>query len=194
MDARRSCGVIAVLVAVPALAVAGDVALQDYQACSSVVQDAVRLACYDKVSEEAGGDPAAAAQMPQEAEAIVDAPPRAAPAEVAAVSSESAAETAASAPEEERFAPLTDDVGLSSLERDGPEGPQGIRGTVTDCRLDASGKHLFYFDNGQVWKQSGTSRKKYEDCAFDVTIVRDAFGYRMLPDGETQRIRISRVR
>jgi hypothetical protein len=194
MDARGLCGVIAVLVTVPALAVAADATLQDYLTCSSIVQDTVRLACYDEVSKEAGREPMAAEQIQQEVAPVVDAAPPSVPVEAAEVSTESVAETAASAAPQEHVTPLTDDIGLSSVERDDPEGQQIIRGTVTGCRLDASGKYLFYFDNGQVWKQSGTSRRKYENCEFEASIMRDAFGYRMLPDGETQRIRITRVK
>ena len=69
-----------------------------------------------------------------------------------------------------------------------------IRATVTKCRQDGNKKYYFYLENGQVWKQSDRKRLKYEDCNFDVTIIKDFFGSKMQQDGEDRRIRITRVK
>jgi len=181
MAVRRLCVLSAVLVVVPTPSSAEDVVVQDFLTCSDIIQESVRLACYDKVSDTFRQEPVAEV-APVEVQKEV-------PREAADIP-----EFAAASKVEARVVPLTDDVGLSALERDAAEEPQIIRATVTECRRDPRGKYNFYFDNGQVWKQSDASRHKYEDCDFSVTITKDSFGFRMLPDGETRRIRISRIK
>lgn len=70
----------------------------------------------------------------------------------------------------------------------------GFRATVTRCRQDSNRKYYFYFENGEVWKQSDRKKLKYEDCAFDVSVSKDFFGYKMQQDGVDRRIRITRVK
>lgn len=69
-----------------------------------------------------------------------------------------------------------------------------VRATVTGCEKDPGNKYVFFFENGQIWKQSGSKRLYLKECNFDVTITRDFFGYRMLRDGDKGRIRIARIR
>jgi len=38
------------------------------------------------------------------------------------------------------------------------------------------------------------NKLRFKDCNFDVTIMQDAFGYKMQIDGREKRIRISRKR
>lgn len=90
---------------------------------------------------------------------------------------------------------LTDDVGREQLDRgEQQEERTMVRGTVTNCKRDASGRYYFYFDNGQVWKQKDSDRLPFRNCSFDVKIERDFFGYRMRVEGRGKDIRISRVR
>jgi hypothetical protein len=69
-----------------------------------------------------------------------------------------------------------------------------VQARVVRCLEQYNEKFLFYFDNGQVWKQKTDKRLTYdEDCRFDITISKDFFGYKMeTPEGRT--IRISRVK
>lgn len=69
-----------------------------------------------------------------------------------------------------------------------------VRGRVERCVKGRSGKYVFYFDNGQVWRQRGNARAKWKECSFDVVISKDAFGYTLVEVGETRKIRIDRVR
>lgn len=69
-----------------------------------------------------------------------------------------------------------------------------VRARVTGCKKDARNKYMFFFENGQVWRQSSDKRVYIKDCNFEVTISRDFFGYRMLRDGDKGRIRIARVK
>ncbi len=97
-------------------------------------------------------------------------------------------------PVQQQNVPLTDDVGLPSHRRQEAEEEPNVRAEVTRCQLGGTGKYIFYFDNGQVWQQTGTTRQDFEDCSFFVTFSQDAFGYRMLPDGQSRKIRISRLK
>jgi len=158
------------------------------QDCRSIQDDAARLACYDRQGGSTGIDadrvapareekaPAAESESPKTAE-----PP---PAPDAAAT----APVAAAAAQE-----LTDEIGREDL--NGPEGAEeklSVRGRVTSCRKDLAGKYVFYFDNGQVWRQKDNVRLRWRDCAFDVTISEDFFGYKMQPDGEQKTVRIAR--
>jgi len=209
MAVRSLSLLAAILVAIPTWSSAEDVVVQDFLTCSGITQDSVRLACYDNASSEFEQEPmvdaaptearkeistevaevvAVAATVPVEVqeEAPVQAQEET-PVEAAEVTA-----VAVASKEDPSVVPLTDEVGLSALERDVPE--TTIRATVTDCQLDARGKYNFYFDNGQVWKQTDGSRSKYTDCDFAVSITKDGFGYRMVPDGGKRKIRISRIK
>jgi len=157
-----------ILVGVPAISHALSTIEQQYLKCSAVARDSARLSCYDLVSREYGQAQAAELE-PDEPQPQV-------------------------AEDEERFVPMSEDMGLSSLERKETDERQTIRAKVTSCNLGVSGKYFFYFENGQVWKQVDSGRQKFEACDFTVTITRDLFGYKMQPDVDKRRVRISRVK
>ena len=144
--------------------------------CSTIENASERLACYDAASSAKNEPPPG--PQPEPVPAAPDVPP--------------ADDTAPQDP----VPVLTDDVGEEQLDREGlrEEERMVVRGTVTDCERDASGRHFFYFDNGQVWKQKDAGRLPIRDCSFDVRIERDFFGYKMRIDGQGKDIRISRVR
>jgi hypothetical protein len=91
---------------------------------------------------------------------------------------------------------LTEEVGQEQLDsKDKPDQePEAFAGRITDCRQNADGKWYFYFANGQVWKERNSGRQRFNDCDFEATITKDAFGYKMQIDGEGKKIRIGRVR
>lgn len=68
-----------------------------------------------------------------------------------------------------------------------------IKGVLRECRKSYSGAYLFYFEDGQIWKQVDTRRKRFKNCDWPVTIVKDGFGYKMLLDAETY-IRVKRLK
>ena len=90
-------------------------------------------------------------------------------------------------------APLDDGIGKEKLSRE-KENQVVVHGTVVKCVEDATSKYLFYFDNGQIWKQKDNTIIRWKECAFDVTITKDFFGYKMIRAGETRKVRIGRVR
>jgi len=180
------------------------------QDCRLIEDDASRLACYDRPAlppkpeeipqpVEADEEPPQAQRAPPQ-EVPEAAPPTVVPVEekVPALAAPAAAETpatvpAATSPAAAGPVPLDDEVGKEALGRD-KEDEVVIRGTVVRCTQDVRKKYLFYFDNGQIWKQKDNTKIRWKECAFDVTITRDFFGYRMTPVGETRRVRIARVK
>mgnify|MGYP001822653797 CR=1 FL=1 len=180
-------GVVATLLATDAKA---------EQDCPSIEDDSARLACYDGLAlppkPVEPPPPAKPVEAPAptktaEPEKVPQAaPPAAVPAEEKAPAI--AAPAAAEAP-----APLGDEIGKESLGREEKD-ELIVHGTVVRCAKDATKKYLFYFDNGQVWKQKDNTNIRWKECAFDVTITKDLFGYRMTPVGETRRVRIARLK
>lgn len=136
------------------------------QACQSIEDDDARLACFD----------AALAQKPVPA---AEPPPAVPP----APSAKPAAQPGT----------LSDEIGRETVE-DIEKEELSVRGRVTKCVEGRSGRYVFYFDNGQVWRQRGSANVRWKECAFDVTISEDPFGYVMYRDGEKRKVRIERVK
>ena len=159
-----------VLVVAPFASLAAELDATAIQECRSIDDEAARLACYDGT-----------ASPPPPAEATVVEPVVAV---AVAVSSE---------PEVVEIARLDDEIGREKLDRRDGEEDLAVRGRVVSCRENAHGKYLFYFDNGQIWKQKDNNPIRWKDCSFEVTIGKDFFGYKMVADGEKRKIRISRI-
>ena len=181
-----------VITAVPAVVNAADAGA--LAACQAIEDNAARLACYDAaLTPEAApavkpkstetpavpqeSEPAPAAPVADETEPAAE--PAAAP---------TPAPTAATQP-----ATLSDDIGresVSNVDRDA----LAVRGRLARCVRASSGKLVFYFDNGQVWRQKSSGRVPWRECDFDVTIGKDVFGYTMIRDGEKRKVRVERVK
>jgi hypothetical protein len=154
--------------------------------CKSMQDSAARLACYDSLNSPSSAqqsDPAERA-VPAVPDVPVEAPP--------ATPKPAAVVPAASPPPDER-APeiLSDKVGRETL---GPKKGEEVlvRGRIVRCREDLTSKYVFYFENGQVWRQKDNSRIRWDECDFEVTISKDFFGYKMVRDGEKKKVRIAR--
>jgi hypothetical protein len=88
--------------------------------------------------------------------------------------------------------PLGDDVGRARAD---DEPAEEYTGRVTGCELsEASGRWIFTFDNGQVWRQSNTGRLPFRDCDFVVTLRRDVFGYKLEIPSANRSVRVTRIR
>ena len=172
MRVRQFYWLTALILGVPSLSCADDATVQDVQSCESIIEASARLACYDKVAS------GSAQERVQPEEQVVSDP----------------GEPQEEYLEDGRFVPLTDEVGLTQVQSGASKEPQPIRATVTKCQAGADGKTLFYFDNGQVWKQVDAGRQRMKECEFVATITRDAFGFRMQPEGQTSRVRIKRIK
>ena len=145
--------------------------------CSLIDDASARLACYDAFTGR---------QAPAVKAAAVEPSPSPMP------------ETRPIATPEPKQRPgkTLDDLGAETLPAAATSKAEKLQvsGTVTRCEKDARKKYLFYFDNGQVWRQVSDKRVYYRDCNFDVTVTKDFFGYKMQKDGDKGRIRISRVK
>ncbi|MDJ0748731.1 MAG: hypothetical protein QNJ11_04570 [Woeseiaceae bacterium] len=140
--------------------------------CRAIANDAERLACYDGLADTSSQAPPVAPS----AETVVAPAPN--------------TEADATPP------PVPEDLGAEVLpEKPGEEKePERFSATVTRCGEAADGRYLFYFKNGQIWRQAKDDRLYFRDCQFGVTITKDFFGYKMQQVGEKKRIRIRRVR
>jgi len=170
-NVRYKIFVGAVFLFVALLARADDSISDELRRCTSIEDASARLACYDGLSSR---------QMPAPIAPSASLDP--------SVASSSVVEPSANKPLAD---PNTETVRENTDDR---YETVSIRATVTKCRQGGNKKYYFYLENGQVWKQSDRKRLKYEDCNFDVTIIKDFFGSKMQQDGEDRRIRITRVK
>lgn len=148
----------------------------ELQRCSSIEDTSARLACYDGLSGPQSVAPiapsAAVDSLPVELSAVE------------ASGAEQSADEPLADPSPETVRGDTDDKYETVT----------IQGTIKKCRQDANKKYYFYFENGQVWKQSDRKRLNFKECDFNVTITKDFFGSKMQQEGEDRRIRITRVK
>jgi len=164
------------------------------QACQSIEDDAARLACFDAALAP-NSAPVVDAAPPEPVTSEQTAPEPAPPADTVARTAE-APPAAAPAPAVEPVAQtsvLSDDIGretVSNVDRD----KLAVRGKLNRCDRGRSGKYVFYFDSGQIWRQMSSGRVTWNECDFEVTIGKDVFGYTMVRDGEKRKVRIERVK
>lgn len=195
-------------VSVPSSLLAAQEDAASISGCQAIEDDSARLACYDGMATTTA-PPAADAPAAKKEPSPADPPlaePAAAPAAaapapeaavrpdepgVAAASDETAAAAAASAG---GAVVLSDEIGRETVRgRNSDEDDVSVRGRLVDCQSGRSGRYVFYFQNGQVWRQKDNKRLSWKDCQFEVTISKDFFGYRMLRDNDDRTVRIERV-
>ncbi len=185
---------------------------EELKQCAALQDQAARLACYDGiVARMPGAEPptpevtAPVVEQPSEEAVVVaaeqasdEAESIAADAEqvsVVAAAAEQASDeaAAAAAAEEAAAAKAANDEQLATLGQPGEQ--LEVQARVVRCTRDSRRRYYyFYLENGQIWKQKSDRRLRYKECNFNVTITKDFFGYRMVPEGETGKIRIARVK
>ncbi len=175
-EKMRVCGGCLVLLTVvclgsPSLSRAADAVPGELMQCSAIDDAAARLACYDRISDRP--KTAAAGQSEPEVPVEAVAPPQS---ETPRVPVETAV-------------PATMATSSAQKADDG-----SIRARVIRCENNISEQVVFYLDNGQVWKQSSHKRLKFRDCDFDATIRNEFLGFKMQPDGDKRRVRVTRVK
>ncbi|MFQ5610383.1 MAG: hypothetical protein ACE5F8_08970 [Woeseiaceae bacterium] len=143
--------------------------------CAAISEDADRLACYDAL---------AAILVPSEGQPSAD-----------VMAPAVATTTAAMAPAAPGAAPITDAVGKERVDPPSPTEQPRYTATVSKCEESkSSGQTYFFFENGQVWKQSKYRKLNFRNCAFDVEIAKVTFGYEMYIPSKDREIRVTRVR
>jgi len=182
----RTSSVALVLLVFAAAPLVADSEVEEILKCKSLQDNAARLACYDALDSPSSPEQSAPAEraVPVVPDAPVEAPP---------TTPKPAAVVPAASPQPEEHVPemLSDKVGRENL---GPKKGEEVlvRGRIVSCREDLTGKFVFYFENGQVWRQKGNSRIRWKECDFEVTISKDFFGYKMLRDDDNRKVRIAR--
>lgn len=68
------------------------------------------------------------------------------------------------------------------------------RGKVVSCKQSYDKRWFFIFDNGQVWKQTDRRQRYFKNCDFFVTLTEDGFGYKMFIEGKKSKIRVKRTK
>ena len=140
--------------------------IEDIGACAKVSDAVARLACFDELAERV-----------QRAELAVD-------------------PGVAVAADEPGEAALPEHLGGADFEEQADNFETHHQGTMTKCQQARDGRWYFWFNNGQVWKQSNINRQRFRECSYLATISRDAFGYKMVIDenGKQRSVRVSRVK
>lgn len=69
-----------------------------------------------------------------------------------------------------------------------------ITGVLLSCKKNSEGKYLFYLENGQIWKQVSTEKKRFGKCDGSITIGRDLLGHKMVRNDDGSSIRVRRLR
>ncbi len=152
-------------------AVADEPLERELAACAAIDSPEERLACFDALSlrVRTGDGEQGVAQRDSSA------PPLAAPAAGTAVR------------------PLGDDVGKPA--GDDEQAAEAYAATLLRCEVQGPGDSTyFYFENGQVWRQSKSRKLRLRDCDGEVRISRDFFGFKLYMPDEDRTIRVRRVR
>ena len=184
-------GLLLVLGAWPAMAQDADA----LAACQLVEDSEERLVCYDRILKpQEAPPPAPVAAEPEAAPEPTAAP---APAPAPEPEPEPEPEPMVEVAAEESVAAngtrdLDDEVGKESVSNEQRD-TLSARGRLANCQRGRSGKYVFWFDNGQIWRQKGNVTPNWKECNFEVTVSKDVFGYTMVRDGDSKKIRIERV-
>lgn len=89
---------------------------------------------------------------------------------------------------------LPDDLGGGEFAKSTAAESERSQGHIQSCEKGIDGRWYFQFENGQVWKQSNSDKRKFRNCDIDATISKDKFGYILEIDGDTRKSRVQRRR
>lgn len=90
-----------------------------------------------------------------------------------------------------------DEVSSSLLAKQNTRRAEPVSATlkVIKCvKRGGNNKYMFYLEDGQVWKQISSKRLNFKNCNFDVSILKDFFGYKMQLQDSKKKFSVSRVR
>lgn len=69
-----------------------------------------------------------------------------------------------------------------------------FRAALLGCSRNVNDEFFFYLANGQVWRYAYHKRLNLRSCDVQATISKVSGGYVLVLDGDTRRIRITRVK
>jgi hypothetical protein len=154
--------------------------VQPFVACAGTVDDAARLACYDKAVDAVSSD---ARRIGRERDVARREAATAAAAAAAQAAEE--ARAAAAAAERDRF----------GREAGGGDRIDEVSARVSETLSDSQGRHVFVLDNGQLWRQVDAYRIAPLRAGSEVTISRGSLGSYFLRDLRTKgRTAVIRMR
>jgi hypothetical protein len=163
------------MLALPVTTLASNSLTDRLRACAAISEASARLACYDGLADRQQAPVPAMSAVPVAAAPVATA----VPAEVS---------PAAALPPDEMGSGSVRSKDRTKAE-DAP-----VTARVIRCARDASKDYVFYLEGGQVWKQTSGKKLSFETCDFTIAISKDVFGYKMQMDGDSRKIRISRIR
>jgi hypothetical protein len=167
---------------------------QDLKSCSTIDDDAARLACYDRLagrSNEAAtaGSTPVAASAPERAVA-----PSAPAAATAAAAPVTAAAAAAAATAEQDFGLTPAAKKAREPEAAEPARPESIERTIAAVARDGQDRFVVTLDDGQVWAQNEPKAGVHPRKGESVTISRAALGSYVLRSQRFGSIRVRRLK
>jgi hypothetical protein len=148
--------------------------VDEMKTCAKTANPDERIACYEALGKRMLEADAATTTM------------KAQPVQTAPIAADAAVAAQASTPE------LKDDLGGERFAKETDPAEAQNQGLITSCRYGRDDRWYFYFDNGQVWRQSNFGRLSVDECNFIATINKGLFGYKMKIDGRDGKIRVSR--
>lgn len=175
--------------------------------CRAVIENAARLACYDAIEvAQSAPAPSTAPDAVAVSAPAVAAEPEAAPIPVIAKAERAAAPTPAPAPTVAEPAaastiatappPATDDQDAFGSEQvESKRGPKRLESRIVGEFEGWFGNTVFRLENGQVWVQAESGKKRYKGPANpNVVILRKAFGsYRLKMEHTNKTLRVKRI-
>ncbi len=156
--------------------------------CRALTSAVARLDCYDQAIDAHTAAPSQAGE-PRTAEEPAPVAPTAAVA--ATTASEAVLSSEPKLSQEDLFGKGEAELRKSVQEATDTEAIDRIEATVVEIRKSASGKAIITLDNGQVWKQSDSTRARVY-VNDKVTIRRRSFGSYSLYSTKTS-IRVKRI-
>jgi hypothetical protein len=175
---------VALMFALPALAA-------EPQRCSTVVDDAARLACYDAVFGAPTPLPRQAAPAGAAATATaVVATPATAPAAAAAVTGTAVAAAAPLPTQEEQFGLAPAQVKKKDEPPAVPVGPESIESVLRELTRRRTGELIYTLENGQRWIQVEADTEGKLAPGAVVTIRKASMGsYKLVSGSVATRVR-----
>jgi len=178
---------IVIAISLFAVSLSGQAATLSLESCAAIEDPVERLACYDTL---AGRLPAAKAKASGTALSAVD--PVAPKADIIVPAAPAVTPTV---PAVEQTPDAEAIFGLEHKQKPEEERPYELQLKWTKKKKDAYGKWIIFLENGQVWRQTDSTRFSFKNSEQWVVISRGVLSSFFLGEPEGyRRIRVKRVK